>query len=278
MRPRQWVKNLLVLSAPLAAAEIGEERVLAPVLIVGAAFCAASSAVYLFNDVQDRESDRQHPDKRFRPIASGQVGVGTALALSVVLAVVAIGAAWSVNGASAGLVGGYLAMQVGYCLWLKHEPVLDLATIALGFLIRAVAGGAAADIVVTTPFLLVAGFGSLFIVAGKRYSELMSVGANAATRQSLVRYSDTFLRFVWTLGASVTVLTYAMWALEQDGGGSLPWHAISVAPFVIGLLSYAVDVDGGRAGAPEEIVWRDRRLQAVGIVWLAIVCLGIFGV
>lgn len=272
------MKNLLVLSAPLAAAEIGEARVLGPVLIVVLAFCAASSSVYLLNDVLDRESDRRHPTKRNRPIAVGEVGVGTALTVSTLLAVVAVVAAWSVNGASAGLVGGYLGLQVAYCLWLKHEPVLDLASIALGFLIRAVAGGAAAEIVVTTPFLLVAGFGSLFIVAGKRYSELHALGTDGLTRQSLVRYSDSFLRFVWTLGGSVTVLAYAMWALDQDGSDSLPWHAISVAPFVIGLLSYAADVDAGKAGAPEEIIWRDRRLQAIGVVWLAIVCLGIFNV
>lgn len=279
LRPRQWLKNLLVLSAPLASGRLFEAEVLVPALVGVVAFCGASSGVYLLNDILDREFDRLHPTKQYRPIAAGRVSIRAAAWAAVVLATAAIGVAWWVAPQLAALVGGYLAMQVAYCLWLKHERVLDLSIVAIGFLLRAVAGGVAADLPLTTPFLLVSGFGSLFIVAGKRFSELRALGPGARTRRALVHYSDTYLRFVWTMSAAATVLSYALWALEQvDVGLVLPWHAVSVAPFVIGVMLYAVDVDAGRAGTPEEIVWSDRRLQVIGLVWLVVVSLGIFDV
>jgi decaprenyl-phosphate phosphoribosyltransferase len=277
MRPRQWLKNLLVLSAPLASGQITEGAVLSTSLWAFVLFCAASAAIYLVNDVLDRDLDRQHPEKRHRPIAAGVVPPTLALIVSAFLAAAAVGSAWFVRPEFAALVSGYLLMQAAYCLWWKHETVLDLSVISLGFLLRAVAGGVAIGIPLTTSFLLVSAFGSLFIVAGKRASELHSMGVEGKTRR--VQYTDSYLRFVWTMAAAATVLSYAMWALEQSEHGLvLPWHAISVAPFVMGVLRYAVDVDAGRAGAPEDIVWADRRLQSLGVVWLVIVSLGIFGV
>ena len=276
VRPRQWVKNLLVVAAPLAAGELGDRDVLAATLLAFVSFCLAASAVYLVNDTADREMDRLHPTKRLRPIASGALPVPIALAVRR-----RAGGA----GSRGGLAGrpaaracssiAYLGLQVLYALWLKHEPVLDISIVAAGFLMRAVAGGIAADLPLSQWFLLVSGFGSLFIVAGKRYSELHTLGSESGTRRSLVRYTDTYLRFVWSIAAGATVISYSLWAFEQAPDSGIPWHTISIAPFVMGMLRYAVDVDAGTAAEPEDIVFRDRVLQLIGLAWLVTVCLGV---
>jgi decaprenyl-phosphate phosphoribosyltransferase len=176
------------------------------------------------------------------------------------------------------LVASYLATQLLYSLRLKHEPVIDLVIIAIGFLMRAVAGGVAAGIPISQWFLMVAGFGSLFVVAGKRYSELHVLGAAAATRRSLVRYTDSYLRFVWSMAAAACLMSYSLWAFEEGSQNDGPWHALSIAALLTGLLRYAVDIDSGRAGEPEDVIWGDRVLQAIGLVWVVLVVMGVAGV
>ena len=278
MRPRQWVKNLLVLAAPFAAGSLHEPDVAVPTALAFVSFCLASSAVYFFNDCADVEADRLHPTKRTRPIAAGELTIREGLVASGVLAVLALAVALAANGALLALVATYLVLQASYALWLKHEPVLDIAVVSSGFLLRAVAGGLAAGLPISQWFLLVAGFGSLFIVSGKRYSELHTLGSEAGTRRSLVRYTDTYLRFVWSIAAAATAMSYSLWAFEIGQDGTLPWHTISIAAFVIGLLRYAVDIDAGAASEPEDIVWGDRALQLVGVCWLVLVGLGVLGV
>ena len=275
VRPRQWVKNLLVVAAPLAAGELSEADVLAATLLALVSFCLAASAVYLVNDTADREVDRLHPTKRLRPIASGALPVPVALVVAGVLAASAVAVGWVADPQLAVLVTAYLGLQLLYAVRLKHEPVLDISIVAAGFLMRAVAGGIAADIPLSQWFLLVSGFGSLFIVAGKRYSELHTLGSESGTRRSLVRYTDTYLRFVWSTAAGATVISYSLWAFEQAPDSGVSWHTISIAPFVMGLLRYAVDVDAGTASEPEDIVFRDRVLQLIGVAWLVTVCLGV---
>jgi decaprenyl-phosphate phosphoribosyltransferase len=157
--------------------------------------------------------------------------------------------------------------------------VIDLAVVASGFLLRGIAGGVAAGLAFSQWFLLVAAFGSLFMVAGKRYSELVVVGDEAATRKTLKEYSASYLRFVWSLSAGVACTAYSLWAFDMGRVHTgVPWSTISIAPFVMAILRYAVDVDKGAAGAPEEIVLRDRVLLALGLIWAATTALGVFGV
>jgi decaprenyl-phosphate phosphoribosyltransferase len=276
LRPRQWTKNLLVAAAPLAAGTLFDTPVWWQTLVAFVAFCALSGAVYLVNDVVDVESDRAHPRKRLRPIAAGDLSVRAALVVAAVLGVAALAAGTAVDRDLGILLLTYAVLQVAYSLWLKHEPVLDLAVVSVGFLMRAVSGGLAAGLPLSDFFLMVAGFGSLFMVAGKRYSELHSLGSEAGTRRSLVRYTDSYLRFVWSIAATSTALAYCLWAFEQDGGG-VPWQSISIVPFVLGLLRYAVDIDVGRAAEPEDIILADRGLQAIGLVWFVLVCVGVLG-
>jgi decaprenyl-phosphate phosphoribosyltransferase len=274
-RPQQWTKNLLVVAAPLAAGELLDPDVALATALAFVAFCLMSSAVYHVNDVADRVEDRAHPRKRLRPVASGEMSVRAALVVAAVLALLSLAVSAAAEGWLALLVGSYGVLQVLYAFWLKHEPVMDIAIVAIGFLMRAVAGGLAASLPISQWFLLVAGFGSLFIVAGKRYSELHSLGAGAGTRRSLVRYTGTYLRFVWSTAAAATVMSYSLWAFQMSRGSSEPWHMLSIGVFVLGVLRYAVDIDAGTAAEPEDIVLADRVLQALGVVWLVFVALGI---
>ena len=274
MRPRQWTKNLLVVAAPLAAGKLATSPVWWQTLAAFVAFCLMSSAVYLVNDSIDVESDRVHPRKRNRPIAAGLLPIRVALALAAALAVVSLGMAFAVAWQLGTILFAYAVLQVAYSLWLKHEPVLDLAVVSVGFLMRAVAGGLAASLALSNWFLLVAGFGSLFMVAGKRYSELHTLGSEAGTRRTLVAYTDTYLRFVWSIAATSTILAYCLWAFDQHWT-DFPWQPVSIVPFVLALLRYAVDIDAGQAAEPEDIVFRDRVLQVIGVVWLVTVSLGV---
>jgi len=279
LRPRQWVKNFLVFAAPLAAGAVLDPDVLGPSALAFVLFCAASSAVYLVNDAIDVEDDRRHPVKRLRPIAAGIVSRRLAVGLAVVLfAVALVPAALFARPELVWVLITYIGLQLAYCLGLKNQPVLDLAVVASGFLLRGVAGGVAAGLVLSQWFLLVAAFGSLFMVAGKRYSELVLLGDDAETRRTLQEYSISYLRFVWSLSAGVAVTAYSLWAFEMgEGQAGVPWATLSIAPFVLAILRFAVDVDKGAAGAPEEIVLRDRVLLGLALVWVVTVCVGVFG-
>lgn len=265
MRPRQWVKNVLVLTAPFAGGYIFQWDVLTAVGIAFVAFSLAASGVYLVNDVKDVEADRAHPIKRNRPIAAGVVAPQVALALAAVLFAAALGVSFLASPDLALVTAIYIAVQISYCLWLKHQPVVDIAIVASGFLLRAIAGGAAAEIELSQWFLLVAAFGSLFMVAGKRYAEIrLAERTGAKIRKSLERYTASYLRFVWTLSATVLIMTYGLWAFQLSQINDSRWPIISLVPFVVAVLRYAVDVDGGNGGEPEEIALGDRVLQVLG--------------
>jgi decaprenyl-phosphate phosphoribosyltransferase len=276
LRPRQWVKNLLVLAAPLAALG-GDVRydfaeVLTKVGIAFVAFCLAASCVYLVNDARDVEADRAHPTKRFRPIAAGVVPESLAYILAVVLGVASLAISWLTTPNLALVMAIYIAIQLAYCFGLKHQAVLDICIVSSGFLIRAIAGGVAANIPLSQWFLLVMAFGSLFMAAGKRYAELqLTERTGAKIRKSLEAYTSSYLRFVWTVSATAVVLCYGLWAFERDGGGGGSWFAVSMVPFTVAILRYAVDVDGGLAGEPEEIALRDRVLQFLAVAWIGTV-------
>jgi decaprenyl-phosphate phosphoribosyltransferase len=244
--------------------------VLLHVVVAFAVFSLAASGVYLVNDARDVEADRAHPKKRFRPIAAGIVPAPVAYGVAVVLFAGAIALSFVATRNLAIVAAVYIVVQLAYCLWLKHQPVIDLAVVSSGFLLRAVAGGVACGLELSQWFLLVAAFGSLFMVAGKRYSEkrLHAGSGLGMTRKSLDEYTEPYLRFVWTLAAALVTMSYALWAFEISNSTGSPLPAVSLAPFVIGVLRYAVDIDRGNAGEPEDIVLRDRVLQLVGLAWL----------
>lgn len=279
LRPRQWIKNVLVVAAPLATlggnVDYDYRDLFLKVGVAFVAFSLAASSIYLVNDARDVAADRQHPTKRFRPIAAGVVSPALAYALAIALAASTLAISATVAPPLALVIAVYLAIQLGYCFGLKHQAVLDICIVSSAYLMRAIAGGAATGIPLSQWFLLVMAFASLFMVAGKRYAELqLAERTGAKIRKSLESYTSTYLRFVWTMSATAVVVCYGLWAFERDGN-SASWFAVSMIPITIAILRYAVDVDGGVAGEPEDIVLQDRVLQVLGVAWIAIICAAI---
>jgi decaprenyl-phosphate phosphoribosyltransferase len=278
MRPRQWVKNVLVLAAPFAGGGLFRDGIALQLAVAFVAFSLAASGIYLVNDANDVAADRAHPTKRNRPIAAGIVPPGLAMGVAAVLLVGALALSVLASVQLVIVLAVYIAVQLAYCYWLKHQAVLDICVVASGFLLRAIAGGAATGIALSQWFLLVAGFGSLFMVAGKRYAEMMlAERTGAKIRKSLESYSASYLRFVWALSATVLITTYSLWAF--DIGVVLhntTWSVISIVPFVIAVLRYSVDVDAGNGGEPEEIALGDRVLQVLALLWVGTLTLAVY--
>ncbi|MDO8731476.1 MAG: decaprenyl-phosphate phosphoribosyltransferase [Actinomycetota bacterium] len=284
LRPRQWLKNVLVFAAPLAAGKVLEADVFWPTVGAFISFCLASSATYLINDLRDVKADQIHPTKRCRPIAAGELSPALALVMAIALLILGFGIAWLIRPELAAVIGAYLVFTVSYSLGLKHEPVIELAVLSMGFLLRAIAGGVASDLPISQWFLIVAGFGSLFMATGKRYCELSDLQTAPdpdarVQRKSLAGYSLSYLRFVWSLAAAVTITAYCLWAFEVGAEPStVPWAQWSVLPFVLGILRYAVDIDQGKAEAPEAAVLKDQVLLLTGLVWVVLFGLGAMGI
>jgi decaprenyl-phosphate phosphoribosyltransferase len=278
-RPKQWIKNVLVIAAPGAAGVLGEGTALARTAVAFVCFCLAASGTYFLNDALDIDADRRHPTKRWRPIASGEVSVRTALTGGVVLVTAAIALSFAARWQLSLVIGGYLLQTVLYSVWLKHEAVLDLACVASGFVLRTIAGGVAVGVTISPWFLIVAGSASLFMVTGKRHAEMVELGDLAGShRLTLAMYSREFLSYVRAVASSVTVLAYCLWAFEKSSTvGNPVWFELSIVPFVLGILRYALLLEQGRGGAPEELVLADRVLLAMGAAWALSFALAVHG-
>jgi decaprenyl-phosphate phosphoribosyltransferase len=279
MRPRQWVKNVLVLAAPFAAGELFGPEIGLELAIAFVAFSLAASGIYLVNDAKDVAGDRAHPTKCKRPIAAGIVPPGLALGVAAVLLAGALALSVLASVELLIVVVVYVAVQLSYCFWLKHQPVLDICIVASGFLLRAIAGGAATGIPLSQWFLLAAGFGSLFMVAGKRYAEIrLAERTGAKIRKSLESYTASYLRFVWALSATVLIMTYGLWAFEirEATTQNSVWSVVSMVPFVVAVLRYAVDVDCGNGGEPEDIALGDRVLQVLALAWIGTLTFAVY--
>jgi decaprenyl-phosphate phosphoribosyltransferase len=261
-RPYQWVKNLLVLAAPIAATVITHPPVLVRSLAAAAVFTVASAGIYLINDVRDAPQDRLHPIKRTRPVASGALPARTAVAVGAVLIAVALVAAVPIGSLFAATVATYLILSTAYSLGLKRVPLLEILLVAGGFLIRAIAGGAANHIPLSRWFLLVSGFGALLVVAGKRRAEQVMGGAEAARHRSVnAHYPPDWLAQTVTVSLTATVLGYCLWAFQYIGTDVFqPTLALSTIPFGGALLRYTLLVSQGKGDQPERLLTTDRFL------------------
>jgi decaprenyl-phosphate phosphoribosyltransferase len=275
MRPRQWIKNLLVLAVPAAAGVLGEAAVIRDTALALLAFCLAAAATYLLNDIADREADRAHPAKRTRPIAAGEVSPAAATAVAVIALLLAVGVAALAEPELAAVVAAYVALTTAYSRWLKHVPIFDIAAVASGFFLRAVAGGVASDLFISKWFLILAGGGSLFLVTAKRYAELRSGGAIERRRPVLEEYSEDYLRAMLATAAGVVVVAYCIWCFEERGGhAQSALTTASAIPFVLGIMRYGLLVDQGHGEEPEELLLRDRTLLALVACCLGLLALG----
>ncbi len=279
------MKNVLVFAAPAAAGTLGHPAILGRSAAAAGLFLAAASGVYLVNDVVDAEADRIHPAKMTRPIAAGEISppaaVGVALAL---IAGSLVGAAVLAGEPLLAVLGTYVGITLAYSLALKHVPVVELACVASGFVLRAVAGGAAAHLAISPWFLTVTSAGALLLVAGKRTGELHTLGpAVAAHRAVLAAYPEAFLRFVRGVAATVAITSYALWAFDRanhlgdlraDGDDVIV--RLSVVPFVIAVLLVELALERGEGGAPEELFLKNHTLQVLGALCVGLVLLGVY--
>lgn len=279
-RPKQWLKNVLVFAGPGAAGVLDEPRQLGVTLLTFAALCAASSGTYFWNDVLDIEADRAHPTKRDRPIAAGEVSRSTAWVVGSVLALIGLGlAALTGRWQTVAVVAVYLAVTATYSVVWKHIAVLDLVAVASGFVLRAAAGAFAVDVPMSTWFVLVTTFGSLYVVTGKRYAEQRDLGDDAhMVRTTLGLYTARYLSFVLAVTCTGALLSYCVWAFEvRDLSSSdLPWHELSIVPVLVAFLRYALVLDQGHGAAPEEVFADDRVLQVAGLVWAVVFGLAVY--
>jgi decaprenyl-phosphate phosphoribosyltransferase len=269
---------VLVFAAPAAAGVLSHGDVLADSMLALVAFCLAASGTYFLNDVADVEADRRHPSKRFRPVAAGEVPLRLAVVAGIALLLAGMSVALLVRWELLVVIAVYVGLTGSYSVWLKHVAVIDIAVVASGFIIRAIAGGVATDLPISQWFLIVASFGSLFVVAGKRYGEHREMGDDRGdTRSILALYTLPYLRYVWMISSGVAITAYCLWAFEQSVGRSgLPWFELSIVPFVIALLRYALLLETGHGSAPEDVILGDRTLQVIGVVWIALFACAVY--
>ncbi|HEY1640631.1 MAG TPA: decaprenyl-phosphate phosphoribosyltransferase [Streptosporangiaceae bacterium] len=275
-RPRQWPKNLLVLAAPLAAASQGRDDGSGYALVALAAFIAASSAVYFVNDVADAGRDRRHPVKSRRPVASGALPAGQAVALAAVAAILAlasglvIGAPWL-----SATIAAYLAVSLAYTLALKHVPVIELACVASGFVLRAVGGAAATHVSPSGWFLTVCSLGALLVAVAKRRGELAALGPDAARHRPVMRwYRHQWLAVAAQLLAGAILAAYTMWAAGTGNSWRLTWDLASVVPLAAALARFGWLSVHAAARPVENLIITDRIMLGAEAAWLTMFAMG----
>lgn len=279
LRPKQWIKNVLVFAAPVAAGLFNNRDTDLHALAAFGCFCAAASATYLLNDAMDIESDRRHPVKKNRPIAAGIVPLGIAYALAIILLVVAIGGSFLIRRDFGFTILAYLALTTVYSLWLKHMPILDIFAVAAGFVLRAIGGATATGLPISEWFFIVTSFGALFMVTGKRAGERSDLGDDAATiRPALAAYTPQFLNYLKAVFSAGALITYCLWAFasaQESTNGSVLFQ-LSIVPFAIAILRYALLLEQGKGAEPENLVLSDRTLLAAGAIWAIIYACAVY--
>lgn len=274
MRPKQWTKNVFVFAALVFDRQLIARDSLLVTLLAFLLFCLASSLVYIINDLADIESDRQHPEKRRRPLASGALSKNLAVITAVLLGLVTFTSAFLLNLNLGLIISFYFLLMLAYSLWLKHMPLIDVMIIAAGFVLRVAAGVAIIETERFSPWLFVATtFLALFIGLGKRRAEIELLESDAGNhRRVLDGYSIDLLDQMLTIVLSTTLMTYCLYtfsAAVTPGNHSM----MLTIPFVIyGLFRYLYLIRIKHiGGAPEEIVLSDRPMQAAVFLWGATV-------
>ena len=266
IRPHQWLKNLLILFPPFFGGKILDPAVLAAIIPSLLSFSLASSCGYIINDIFDREADRRHPTKMSRPVASGEISVILASVVAAVLYLAAILISSTVSRHFEGYVIIYILITFLYTLFLKNIVIVDIFVISFGFLIRVLAGGEAFNVKVSGWLFLAVFIVALFLSAGKRLGEFISLNDDAgAHRKSLSAYSSSYLEGILWFAASAAMVTYALYTLEHKDG-----LFYTVPLTVFGLLRYIYIVKQGR-GDPTEALLFDGQIVCVGMIWVAMV-------
>ena len=281
-RPNQWTKNLLVFLAPLFAFSFDTQTLLTSIKAF-IAFCLISSSIYLINDSIDKDKDKEHPTKKFRAIASGLVSIKSAFLLSLVYFSLSFIIGFSINIFFGFILVLYFLVQILYCFKLKQIPIIEFFCIASGFILRSVAGGVAANIFISSWFLLSVGMLSLFLAVEKRKAEIVNLrNSKLNTRKVLKSYSLTLINKFEAVLTSSTIMTYSLWAYGPSIGGSKsPFMIITIPLVMLGIFRYQMlsDIKQNRIlkksninlETPEKIIFTDKPIQIIVLSWLLII-------
>lgn len=279
LRVHQWVKNVFVLAPLFFTPDALSVAMALHVLLGAACFCAVSSAVYIVNDFLDREADRRHPRKRHRPLAAGTITTVEAVGAFLALVLVGFGGAWMLAPSFAALLAAYLALNIAYSLKLKHLSIIDLMSIAAGFVLRVDGGAMLIGVPPSEWILLCTGLLALFIAIGKRRDDLVK-DMGTEHRPSLVGYTTTFLDIAATMVLGALLVSYAIYTtdgavMERLGSERL----YLTVPFVLaGVLRYVqiMVVEEG-SGSPTTVVLTDRFMIVTMLGWIATFAILIYG-
>jgi 4-hydroxybenzoate polyprenyltransferase len=274
LRPPQWTKNLLVLAALLFADQFSIRGQCFKALTLFAAFCVISSAVYVFNDLVDRKADRAHPRKQSRPLASGRVQPATGAAISIVLVTSGLALSWSAHPAALGCILSYVALQVSYTLFLKKVVILDVMSIAAGFVLRAAAGAFAIQVTISPWLLICTILLALFLALSKRRSELLASDHAIEHRAVLSEYNLAFLDQLIAIVTSSTLLAYILYTFSDQTMQKFPSHLMPLTlPFVLyGIFRYLYLIyRKSEGGEPELLLLKDLPLLIDIFLWGAAV-------
>ena len=276
-RPRQWPKNLLVFAAPLAGATLGRKDGFGYALVAAVAFIAASAAVYFVNDVVDADRDRRHPVKKFRPVASGRLPRAQALALAGLCVVAGLAAGLAIGEPRLSVViGVYLALSALYTVALKHIPVVELAFVASGFVLRAIGGAIATHVPPSGWFLLVCSLGALMVAIAKRYTELTMLHGDAARHRPVMRwYSPSMLRVSQRVVACAMVLAYLLWARAEQDPWMRGWHLASGLALATALIRFDRLTAQAESRPVEDLIARDPLMICCELAWLVMFGVGL---
>jgi len=264
LRPKQWTKNVFLFAALVFSGGFMDPGQVMKALQGFAAFSLLASSGYILNDYLDREADRKHPKKKFRPIASGALPVPVALVLLVVVLIGGFALAWGLGPVFTAVAALYLATTLSYSFYFKHQVILDVMFLALGFVWRAVAGALAIQVRISPWLMLCTAFVALFLGFNKRRGELAKLGASGGTRRNLVEYNHDMLEAFQAIVTSGTILSYAQYALF----GRTPWMIMTL-PFVLyAVFRYIYLVEQkGEGSAPDETLLKDAPILITGLLY-----------
>ena len=277
VRPKQWLKNVLIFAVPILSGDILSTKIFLTTLTLFVSFSIVASSIYVLNDIRDREFDKLHPKKRNRPIASSLISLKVSKLIFFVLASTGVLiSVFTFNALTTTLIFSYFIIQISYVFFLKNLPVFEMGAVASGFVMRAISGGFVNGIEVSTWFLTVVSSLALFIVSGKRLSELLNSKDDFRSRTVLKEYSANFLRLV--LGSSLTsaLVFYALWASETRAKDAVISAQFSTAALALILFKYANLIEKGQAEAPEEILTKERSILLLIGIWILLVAAHFF--
>jgi 4-hydroxybenzoate polyprenyltransferase len=271
MRIKHWVKDVFIFAPLIFSLNFYKASLIGRTLLMCAAFCLAASTVYIFNDVIDRDRDRLHPKKKFRPIASGAVPVKTALVLAAVLFSSSVAVSWTLGLSAIVVVLAYVGMNVAYSLLLKNQTFIDVMVIATGFLLRVVAGSVAINVELSRWMLLTTFFLSLFLGFGKRRKEMLVTAGSTQHRVVFQDYSVDLLNCLIIMSASLTIITYSLYVVTSKPMTALGSDKfIATIPFVVfGVFRYLFLIfKQNNGGDPADILLKDRVMIVDIVLWV----------